>query len=275
MLTIKRKDFTMTNTAKNQTADNRKNTNLETISADEKKQLVSAEASIRNGLKSYQNIGKALTIIAQGRLYRATHTTMTNYAREKWDMTTARVSQYQHAYRVHELLTAHDIKPLPATESQCRPLVRIPADDNMDAAIMHVWRECIASPGKITAKLVNDKVDEHLGIDRTPAAEASENSDGQTDGQTASGTDSPSASAEMRAEMRAMKRKIAYLESALAAEKKAHQRTQVSKGLPQSAMAKSLFKAGFRAMAKQHNVDNGGTAEAMAELTELKTTLNI
>lgn len=246
-----------------------------TLTADEKKRLNSCEASIRAGLKSFYNVGRALSDIAQFKLYRDTHSTFAGYAKEKWDMTTARVSQLQHAYRVHALLTSLEIKPVPATESQCRPLVRVPADENMDAAIVEIWSAVIADGEKITAKKVNDAVDEFLGIEKKQATDASEGEGAAAaDGQNAA-TDEPSGSAELRAMVRELKRKVAYLESALEAEKQAHKRTASKSGIPTSATAKKLFKAGYRAMAKTAHPDHGGSDAAMTELNELKSTLGI
>ncbi len=245
----------------------------ETITADEKRDLLSCEAKIRNGQKAFYKIGEALTIIAQGRLYRSTHSTMAKYASEKWDMTTARVSQYQASYRIHALLTLNGFKVLPVSESQCRPLVRIPADDNMDSKIVKAWKICVDSKEKITAKLVNDAVDAVLGIERKQDTQSDAGADTGANAGTGANADGPSASAEHRAELRALKAKIAYLESALEAEKRAHARTAKSGGIPTSNMAKRLYKAGFRALAKEMHPDHGGTAKGMAELNSLKDTL--
>lgn len=266
----------MSNATANTAGNGNVNSNLETLTADEKKRLFSAEATIRNGRKAYQNIGRALTDIAQFKLYRSTHSTMAKYARDKWDMTTARVSQYQAAYRIHCLLSETGMKPLPASESQCRPLVRIPADLDMDARIIQAWSDVLDAGQPITAKLVNEKVDGVLGIVRTSSkTDDAEAADAESLGTAGDKVDEQSASAELRAMVRELKRKVAYLESALDAEKKAHQRTQAAGGVPTSATAKKLFKAGFRAMVKVSHPDNGGTAEAMAELNELKSTLGI
>jgi hypothetical protein len=148
----------------------------------------------------------------------------------------------------------------------------------MDARIVKVWSDVIASGEKITAKLVNDAVDKELGIEKKTADAGNADADGQaadagTAGQAA--TDEPSGSAELRAMVRELKRKVAYLESALDAEKQAHKRTAATGGVPQSAMAKKLFKAGYRAMAKTAHPDHGGTADDMAELNNLKDALNI
>lgn len=250
------------------------NQNADAMTAEEIKQLKSCEASIRLGLKSYQNVGKALTMISQGRLYRSTHSTFATYCRSKWDMTTARASQLQHAYRVNLLLTAHDFKVLPQTESQCRPLARIPSDENMDSLTIAAWQAVVDSKENITAKLISDAVDTVLGIEPKQAkSDEHTTSIGGNHDTAGDAHGTTSASAEMRAEMRALKQKIAYLESALEAEKQAHKRTASQGGLPTSAMAKKLFKAGFRAMAKVCHPEQGGSEAAMAELNSLKATL--
>lgn len=265
---------------------NNENTNNATLSADETKALRAYEASIRNGLKSFYNVGKALTMIQADRLYRATHQTFAAYAKAKWDMTTARVSQLTSAYRLTHLFKMHGLSPLPATESQCRPLNRIPADELFDARVIDVWARVITSKEKITAALINSVVDDALGIKQQ--ADASSQTTGQTTDQGADeGAESTAsaeagkrskddeAKAEMRATIREQARKIAYLQSALEAEKKAHQRTARQTGIPKSALAKKLMKAGFRAMAKQCHPDHGGSPEAMKELNGLKETLGI
>lgn len=267
-------------TTENKTNDKSQkvNNNLESITPDEKRILVSCEASIRNGLKAYQNVGKALTIIAQGRLYRSTHSTFAKYAKDKWDMTTGRVSQLQQAYRIHQLLQVAGFKTLPVTESQCRPLSRIPQDESMDSRIIAVWRAVVDSKEKITAKLINDAVDTELGIE--PKQETADDSKGTgTAGKAGTADDDETRAekdcklAEMRAELLAARQKIAYLESVLEAEKRAHQRTKAANGVPKSELATKLYKAGFRAMAKQCHPDHGGNAKDMAELNALKDVL--
>ena len=202
----------MTNTA-TKTADKniaKSEVIIDALTADEKKRLSSAEATIRNGQKAFYNIGRALTDIAQFKLYRATHSTFAKYAKERWDYTTARVSQLQQSYRIHQLLTVADVKPLPINEGQCRPLTRIPNDETMDSRIISVWHEVVNHGDKITAKLVNDMVDVELGIEKK-AADADADADALTAAEQTAGNDAPSAAAEQRAEVRELKRKIAYL----------------------------------------------------------------
>jgi hypothetical protein len=248
-----------------------------TLTETEKRELQNAESSIRNGLRSFWNVGKAIGRIQDRRLYRATHSTAAKYFTEKWDMSTARVSQLVHAARVYELIRDAGIMPLPQTESQCRPLVRLVADEHLDDNIKKAWLAAGAGQ-KLTAKTVASAVDVILG--KQPQQGANPDPEGNKDdarkaGKSDDTSNETSASAEMRAELRALKQKIAFLESALAAEKSAHARTQKSGGIPQSAMAKKLFKAGFRTLAQAMHPDHGGSATAVAELNNLKTTLGI
>jgi hypothetical protein len=268
-------------TAKN-TADKNQETETETLTDVEIKALRSCETTIRNAQRAFYNMGRALATIRNDRLYRATHSTFDKYAAERWDMTRQRVAQLIASWRIHEQLKAYGFKVLPQTESQCRPFSKIPEDMGYDAAVIAIWVEvdsAVSAGERLTAKLVLTIVDEYLGIEAKPGAAAGDAA-GETAGAAAGAAgdaDGESASAELREEIRGLKAKIAYLESALAAEKQAHKRTKQQRGgsLPTSKLAKDLFKAGYRAMAKKHHPDHGGNAETMTELNELKETLSI
>ena len=264
------------------------------LSADEKKNLASCEASIRNGLKAFYNVGKALTVIRADRLY----STADLYFSEKWDMTRQRVQQLIAAYRIHGLLSGLGAfgRNLPMTESQCRPFSAVPEDMRYDDNVINIWSTVVTSGQKVTAKLVTDTANtivseyvlanypEDSALYKQYAkaqAKAEEQTKAQETADQTAGTNAetagPSASADQRELVRELKAKIAYLESALAAEQKAHQRTMSAKGsaLPQSKLAKELFSRGFRAMSRQHHPDMGGDVKIMAELNNLKSTLGI
>lgn len=271
----------MNNAAKNQTADNQtddKNQTTENLTDDEKKTLFSYEAKIRNGLKAFYKVGEALAMIRQDRLYRADFSTFDKYASTKWDMTRQRVTQLVSSWRIMSILKADGFKILPVTESQCRPFNALPEDMDYDANVRGIWQAVVDSGEKITAKLVTTVTAEYLGLE-TPEqkadrkkAEKAEADSGHFQGE------GESASAEQREMIRELKAKIAYLESALAAEKQAHKRTvEAAKGhaKPSSAMAQDLYKAGFRVLAKKHHPDHGGSVDSMKELNELKSALNI
>jgi hypothetical protein len=267
---------------------------MDTLSTEEKKRFVACESSIRNGLKSFYNVGRAVCEIREGRYYRETHATGDAYFSEKWDMTRQRVSQLVFAHHVYSLLKEFGFTTLPGTESQCRPLSRIPEGMTHDNDIIAVWSGVLETKNRITAKLVSDQVDAFMGKgdgkgagdSKEPGAGAG-TGDNAGDGQGAEGgagagadsqdTKGADKEAELLAALRDAQAKIAYLESALAAEKKAHQRTRTSAkhGMPTSKLAKDLFKAGFRAMAQKHHPDHGGDAATMKELNNLKAELGI
>ena len=245
------------------------------LNADEKKALVNAESSIRNGLKAFFRVGSALAVIRTDRLYRATHTTFDTYASEKWDMTRARVAQLIASWRIHGMLKDAGFKVLPSTESQCRPFAKIPENTEYDSIVKKAWNRVVHELGegkKLTASLVSEIVDKLLGIEQKPKESKKENSDSQSTGATGSDNTGDTASEESRKEVRELKAKVAFLESALMAEKQAHKRTRTMKGggVPNTQLAKDLLKAGFRAMAKKHHPDHGGSVEKMQELNALK-----
>lgn len=265
----------------------------ETLTASESSRLRACESSIRAGLRSFYNVGRALAEIRSNRLYRVNYSTFDAYADDKWDMTRARAAQLIFAAHLHDLLALNDVKPLPATESQCRPLASIPETETHSNDLLDCWLGVIEyareEKVKITAKLVSTVVDKFLGKTPKPVPKPAstpatttqmpETADDTTDQPAASAQEEtgPSKEAAMLDQLRQAHARIAYLESALAAEKKAHQRTQAASktAAPMTKMAKELYKAGFRVLVKQHNPEFGGTPEAMEELIGLRGQLGI
>jgi hypothetical protein len=262
-----------------------------TLNTHEKKRKAACEAAIRNGQKAFYNMGRAVGEIRTSRLYRDTHATADLYFQERFDMTRQRVSQLVFAHHVHSLLKEFGFTTLPNTESQCRPLSRVPEGMTHDNDIISVWSEVVASNERITAKLITNKVDAFLdpnaGTDSSTSESAEDNkASGQSTGAEDSkagggaedkGADNIDKEAELLTALRNAQAKIAYLESALAAEKKAHQNTRSAArfSAPSSKLAKDLFRAGFRAMAQKYHPDHGGDQGTMKELNELKSRLGI
>lgn len=254
-----------------------------TLDATEKKALTNAESTIRNGLKAFFNVGKALAAIRTGRLYRAGFSTFDAYAAEKWDMTRARVSQLIASHRIYEMLKAQGFTLLPTTESQCRAFAKVPENTEYDAIVKQIWQAVFVQvtdlKEKLTAKMVDEIANKILGI--TPKSNDHKQADGaDASGRSAGATGSEegdSASETARAEVRELKAKISFLESALAAEKQSHKRTRSNMGsaMPKTQLASDLLKAGFRAMAKKHHPDHGGSADTMKELNGLKAQFGI
>lgn len=111
----------------------------------EAQSLTHHEGVIERGLETFMDVGRALLAIRAGRLYRAKHGTFEAYCRERWGMERA------HAYRLIDGAQVVDrLSPIgdtPATESQARPLTKLPADQQADA-----WQEAVATApgGKLT-----------------------------------------------------------------------------------------------------------------------------
>jgi hypothetical protein len=140
---------------------------LESLTPVEASALDRCEQVIRKGLKTFVEVGQALMEIRDGRLYREHFKTWEEYCRGTWGFT-ARYAQYQiegskvvKELKVGAALLPERIKdsraariPEPATESQARPLTRLPVEARLPA-----WREAVtASNGKPTARHVEEVV---------------------------------------------------------------------------------------------------------------------
>ena len=88
------------------------------------------EAVIKRGLNTFADVGNALLAIRDGRLYREQHGTFEDYCRERWGM--SRI----HAHRMIDAARVCDVLPIgnkPTSESQARPLARLPAEKQPEA----------------------------------------------------------------------------------------------------------------------------------------------
>lgn len=128
---------------------------MEQLTLIEQDRLEHQEQIIERGLKTFYEVGGALSIIRDDRLYRKTHKTFEDYCQDRWGI--SRV----HA---HRLIGASDVidnlLPIgnkPTTESQARPLSRLPAEQQAAA-----WQQAndTAPNGKVTAKHVEQTVKE-------------------------------------------------------------------------------------------------------------------
>jgi hypothetical protein len=116
-------------------------------------ELVDLERVISDGMRSFVDVGRALSRIRDEKLYQATHATFEAYCRERWEFTRSYAHRLIGAAGVvanwqHEL-------PPPANEAQARELAKLPAEQQAEA-----WAEVIevAADGKVTAKLVANVV---------------------------------------------------------------------------------------------------------------------
>ena len=104
-------------------------TDLASLADDEKAFLSRQEAVIERGRKAFVEVGAALAEIRDRRLYRETHETFETYVKERWDFGRAYAYRLIGASETMEVLSPIGDIPLPATESQIRPLLQFPPED--------------------------------------------------------------------------------------------------------------------------------------------------
>jgi len=132
--------------------------------------LRKSEAQIALYEGSFRHTGNALWRIQRNRLYRKSHETFEQYTQDRWEMSPAHAYRLIEAAKLMKRLTESlqfgEKDTLPTCESQIRELLRLKKATHQ----IRAWREIIqrsrADGVKITAKLIGQKVDEILKIDR-------------------------------------------------------------------------------------------------------------
>lgn len=128
---------------------------VESLSAAENDALADAEATIETGLKTFVEVGQALSLIRDSRLYRADYATFEAYCGARWHLSRPRAYQLIEAAEVVEALSTNVDTPLPRTESQARELSGLPAAEAAEA--MRAAHE--ATAGQVTAKSIREARD--------------------------------------------------------------------------------------------------------------------
>jgi hypothetical protein len=129
-------------------------TDLATLTREEAIALHDCEERIERGLKTFLEVGRALALIRDSRLYRETHETFEDYAVQRWSLSRA------HAYRM--IAAAEVVSPMgdiaepPTNERQVRELAKVPEAERAD-----VWAETLErTNGKPTAAAVAEVSEE-------------------------------------------------------------------------------------------------------------------
>lgn len=99
------------------------------------------EGIISKGLRTFFEVGEALTEIRTRRLYRASHLTFEAYCNERWGFTRQRASQLISAAEV-TLSLSTIVDTLPTTESQARELTSLSPTDAQQA-----WQRALIFAG--------------------------------------------------------------------------------------------------------------------------------
>lgn len=130
---------------------------IQAITIQESVRLIDLERKIENGLQTFVEVGEALMEIRDSRLYRVEHSTFEDYCREKWKFTKTQANRLIGAADVAKNLAP--IGVIPASESQARPLTKLPAEQQPAA-----WEKAVEKAGgeQPTAKQVEEAVVEVL-----------------------------------------------------------------------------------------------------------------
>lgn len=130
------------------------------LSVNEQQELERCEMVIKQGLETFIEVGNALMIIRDKRLYRRDYQRFEDYCREKWGMVQQSATRLIRAAAVISNLESEPIGSLPETESQVRPLTKL--EPELQAA---AWQTTVEqNPDGITAKAVEQSVQDFLPI---------------------------------------------------------------------------------------------------------------
>ena len=109
------------------------------LTESENLQLTDLEGIIEAGMKTFVEVGAAIRLIRDKRLYRTTHSTFEDYCQDRWDWSRQRASQLIVAADVvAELSTVVDTPP--TNERQARELGRVPQEKRAE-----VWETAVKS----------------------------------------------------------------------------------------------------------------------------------
>jgi hypothetical protein len=143
-----------------------------TLSASESKQLEADKTTVRKGMATFVEVGKALMRIRDAKLYRVTHKTFAAFCEEEFQLAKSRAYQLIEAAGAAENVhhggqtqvenVSHGTQIPPANERQARVLSSVPAEQQPE-----VWEQVVASAPinaagtpVITARHVQSVVDE-------------------------------------------------------------------------------------------------------------------
>ena len=137
---------------------------MEILNIDESHELERCEVVIKQGLNTFIEVGEALFLIRDKRLYRREFKTFEDYGQQKWSMPRQHVNRMISGYKI-----VNHLEPmgsiLPESERQVRPLVGLEKDVQI-AVWNDVVHESIIDNKKITAKMVEHKAEEYKEINQ-------------------------------------------------------------------------------------------------------------
>ena len=133
----------------------------ELLNIEERNELERCEVVIKQGLKTFVEVGQALMLIRDKRLYRAEFGTFEAYCQDKWNISRRRGYELINASVIVEnVRNCAQIEIQPQTESQARPLTKLEPELQAEA-----WQRTVEEHGEnITQKKVEEVVKEFVPI---------------------------------------------------------------------------------------------------------------
>jgi hypothetical protein len=135
---------------------------MDILNIEESHELETCEVVIKQGLNTFIEVGEALFLIRDKRLYRREFKTFEDYCQQKWALSKPYVNRIIAASQTFTNLAPIGVI-LPNTESQVRPLVGLEKDVQI-AVWNDVVHESIIDNKKITAKMVEQKAEQYKEI---------------------------------------------------------------------------------------------------------------
>ena len=134
---------------------NEPNVASEPLTSEERKKLDELEKEIGKSLLTFINIGKALEVIRDQRLYRENYNTFEDYCRNYWEFSRQRAHQLIAAALLAESLSTQ-VDVVPTNEAQVRPMLSLSLDQAKDA-----WQKAkeIAGEKQISRRIVQQAVE--------------------------------------------------------------------------------------------------------------------
>ncbi len=133
------------------------------LSESERKKRDTLEKTIQ---QAFQIAGRSLKVLRDEKLYRETHKTFESYVKERFDFSRAAAYYLINASKVVDNLKCQQIVDknnstniLPTKESQCRPLTKLPPEQQRE-----VWRAAVKqAKGRVpSAKIIKEIINQSI-----------------------------------------------------------------------------------------------------------------
>lgn len=126
--------------------------------ADEQRIMAACEAALTTLQAAFWGAGKALQVIRDGRLYRATHATFEEYLGERWEMSRAQAYRLIEAWPLAEQIGLSPMGDIQLTERHVRALLPVAREHGLEAAAA-VYRAVAETGERVTARRLSEVAD--------------------------------------------------------------------------------------------------------------------